>query len=160
MTRLNSEELNEKYVGARIKYIKGGHRNGWEGFINEITLSRVQIRYDNCLDQWYRLDALIQREDASYDDAYLRVIDFGHDSSSKPTNPPKINKYHSYLAVDAANGVTEGFSDEETATAFALEQVVSGKGFTKVQVYKGVFTVQTKTPEHEVIALSSTGKTL
>lgn len=76
-----SKDLEARYLGAHVKYLKHGGRYGWVGQIIHIDSSRVHILYNNGKRQDYSIYALqgvrnSHREQQGYmDESYLIPIE-------------------------------------------------------------------------------------
>jgi hypothetical protein len=145
---MNTKDLEDKYIGKRVRYAKSGNRHGWLGTVAKIDLSRVVIAWEE-LEQDYRLDALVQlgHKPNYYDGAYLELLS---DTEDVPKPDPSKAKLGNYV-VSTTNKVLESFDTEQDAITFATEQVIDSKQFIRMSIFSRTYTVQAKRPKIEVL---------
>lgn len=148
--QLLKQMISEK---REVRYIKSGSRNGWVGRITKFNpaANKITIVFShNGLEQDYSHTALIfpGGSKEGFYDGYIEIIEKPTDT--KAYSAPII-KEADFLIL-SHNGALIGTEDTyDEALAFATEQVVDQKVFTKVHVFQKTATVQTKMPEVEVL---------
>lgn len=154
--------------GCRVQYNKpASGRHGWCGTVKWASPTQLMVKYDNGVEQQYRLDAVqwapvrgvlpelygslvaARKVDSVY--AYLKLVDYETPKESQPKREPerKPLDYRAYIVAGAQGGDPRFHTSLEQAEADAKALAQRSNSGQAVRVYRCVVEYQRQEPPVE-----------